>query len=117
MPTAGECEDHVDVACRKKFSLTRGDPAFPGSNLTLGAVAITTAVEGDGPMSTASAFIEMTAECGGATPRNGPQHFEMLPAHPMAVSFDECFSRSADEIGHLERWPVHLLVPVFVFEL
>jgi hypothetical protein len=52
-------------------------------------------------MSTAGAFIEMSAECGGTTPRNSPQHFDMLPAHPMAVSFDECFSRSADEIGHL----------------
>jgi hypothetical protein len=85
----------------KKLSLTGGDPAFPGSDLTLRAVAITTAVERDGPMSTAGAFIEMSAECGGTTPRNSPQHFDMLPAHPMAVSFDECFSRSADEIGHL----------------
>src|SRR5271157_736286 len=99
---AGECEDHVRVGCWKKFSLTRGDPAFPGSDLTIGAVAITTAVEGNGPMSTASAFIAMSAESGGATPRNGPLHFEMLPAHPMAVSFVEGFPRSADEIGHLQ---------------
>jgi hypothetical protein len=70
--SAGECEDHVRVGCWKKFSLTRGDPAFPGSDLTLRAVAITTAVEGNGAMSTASAFIEMSAESGGATPRNGP---------------------------------------------
>jgi hypothetical protein len=91
----------VRVACGKKLSLTRGNPAFPGSDLTLRAVAITTAVERDGTMSTAGAFIEMSAECGGTTPRNSPQHFDMLPAHPMAVSFDECFSRSADEIGHL----------------
>ena len=70
--SAGECEDHVRVGCWKKFSLTRGDPAFPGSNLTLRAVAITAAVEGNGPMSTASAFIEMSAESGSATPRNGP---------------------------------------------
>ena len=61
-------------------------------------------------MSTAGAFIEMTAESGSATPRNGAQHFDMLPAHPVAVSFDECFPRSADEIGHLERGPAHLLL-------
>src|SRR6266853_825468 len=49
------------------------------------------------------------AERGGATPRNGQEHFDMLPGDPLTASFDECVSRSANEIGHLERWPVHLL--------
>ncbi|MGA8231005.1 MAG: hypothetical protein WB795_05950 [Candidatus Acidiferrales bacterium] len=52
-------------------------------------------------MSAASAFIEMAAECGGATPHNGQQHFDMLPGDPLTASFDECVSRSADQIGHL----------------
>jgi hypothetical protein len=56
-------------------------------------------------MSAASAFIEMAAERGGATPQNGQQHFDMLPGDPLTASFDECVSRSADEIGHPERWP------------
>src|SRR5216683_2973533 len=67
-------------------------------------------------MSAASAFIEMSAERGGATPPNGQQHFDMLPGDPLTASFDECVSRSADQIGHLKRWPIHLLVlwwPVF----
>ena len=67
-------------------------------------------------MSAASAFIEMPAERGGTTPRDGLEHFDVLPADPLTASFDECVSRSADQIGHLERWPVHLLVlwwPVF----
>ena len=61
-------------------------------------------------MSTAGAFIEMSAECGGTTPRNGAQDFDMLPADPLAASFDECFSRSADEIGHLQGRPAHLVL-------
>ena len=67
-------------------------------------------------MPAARALIEMSAEHGRATPRNGQQHFDMLPGDPLTASFDECVSRSADQIGHLERWPVHLLVlwwPVF----
>ena len=67
-------------------------------------------------MATASAFIEMATECGSATPRNGQEHFDMLPGDPLTASFDECVSRSADQIGHLKRWPIHLLVlwwPVF----
>ena len=31
-------------------------------------------------MSAASALIEMPAECGGATARDGAQHLQMLPA-------------------------------------
>ena len=61
-------------------------------------------------MSAASALIEMPAERGGATPLNGQQHFHVLPTDPLKASFDESASRSADQIGHLERWPVHLLV-------
>ena len=67
-------------------------------------------------MSATSALIEMSAERGGTTPRNRQEHFDMLPADPLTASFDECVSRSVDEIGHLEGWPVHLLVlwrPVF----
>src|SRR5437773_9996670 len=33
-------EDHMDVARREKFSLTCCDPPFPGSSLTLRAVAV-----------------------------------------------------------------------------
>ena len=61
-------------------------------------------------MPAAGALIEMTAECGGTTPRNGPQHFDMLATEPVAVSFDEGSSRSTDDIGHLQRRPAHLLL-------
>ena len=60
---------------------------------------------------------QMAAERGGATPRNGQQHFHMFPTNPLTASFDESVSRGADEIGHLEGWPAHLLVLLFVFQL
>ena len=106
----------MDVARREKFSLTCCDPSFPGSSLTLRAVAVPAGVVGDGgAMSAAGALVEMTAEGGGATPRNGQQHFDVLPAEPLAISFDESGSRATDEIGHLEGRPAHLFVPLFVF--
>src|SRR3984893_17997703 len=99
----GQCEDHVQMAGGEKFSSTCSDPAFPCSDLTLRAVAIAAAVIGDGgTMSAAGALIEMTAECGGTTPANGQQHFDVLPAEPVAISFDEGISRGADQIGQLE---------------
>ena len=113
-----KCEDHMDVARGEKFSLTCGDPAFAGRGLTLRAMAIAAAVVGDGgTMPAAGAFIEMTAECGGTTARNGQQYFDVLPGEPLAISFDEGSSRAADEIGHLEGRPAHLFVPLFVFQL
>ena len=60
-------------------------------------------------MPAAGALVEMAAKSGGTTARNGQQHFDMLPTEPVAISFDECVSRSADQISHLERWPAHLL--------
>src|SRR5229473_521429 len=102
----------MDVARREKFFLTCGDPAFSGRSLTLWAVSIAAAVVRDGgTMPAASAFIEMAAECGGATPRNGQQHFDMLPAEPLAISFEEGSSCAADEIGHLQGRPAHLFLP------
>jgi hypothetical protein len=103
-------EDHMDVARWEKLLLTCCEPAIASSCLTLRAVPISTGVVGDGAMSAASALIEMSAERGRATPRHGQEHFDVLPADPLTASFDECVSRSANQIGHLEGWPVHLLV-------
>src|ERR1700693_2035969 len=106
-----KCEDHMDVARREKFSLTCGDTTFSVRGLTLRAVSIAAAVVGNsGTMPAADAFIEMTAECGGSTARNGQQHFDVLPAEPVAISFDEGSSHAADEIGHLEGRPAHLFL-------
>src|SRR5260221_1557290 len=67
-------------------------------------MAITAAVIRDrGTMCAAGALIEMPAERSRTTPRNSQQHFDMLPTDPLAVSLDEGSSRSADEIGNLER--------------
>ena len=61
----------MNVTGREKFLLTRRDPAFPSSRLTLRAVTVPAAVVGDGgTMPAAGALIEMAAECGSTTPRN-----------------------------------------------
>ena len=67
-------------------------------------------------MPAAGALIEMTAECGGTTPRNSQENFDVLPAEPLVVSFEESGSRAADEIGHPQGRPAHLFLlrgPVF----
>src|SRR6202163_1117435 len=107
----------MEVACRQKLLPACRDPPFPSGGLTLRAMPISAGVVRDrGTMPAASALIQMAAQCGGATPRDGQQHFDVLPANPLAASFDECSSRGADEIGHLQGRPAHLLLlyePVF----
>jgi hypothetical protein len=61
-------------------------------------------------MPAAGALVDMAAECSGPTLPNGSQHFDMLPAEPRAVSFDEGSSPATDEIGHLEGRPIHLFL-------
>jgi len=99
----------MDVARREKLLLTRGDPAIACRRLTLRAVAIAAAVvRNSGTMPATGALIEMTAECSGTTPHNGQQHFDVLPADPLAISLDKSSSCAADEIGHLKGRPTHL---------
>src|SRR5258706_8336007 len=101
----------MEKAGGKKLLLARSNPGVPRGGLTLREMAIATAVIGDGgTMSAAHALIEMTAESGGTTTANGPQYFDVLPTEPMAVSFDERLSCSADDVGHLQRRPAHLVL-------
>ena len=89
-------EDHMHIARREKFLATRRKPAVASTRLTLRAVPVAARVVGDGAMSTAGAFIKVAAERGSATPRNGQQHFDVLPSDPRTASFDESVSRGAD---------------------
>ena len=100
----------MEVARGKKFSLARGDPPFPSSRLAPWAMPIAAAVIRDGAMSTAGAAIDMAAECGGATPCNGQQDFNVSPADPVAAAPEESNACAADQVGQLEEWPTHLFL-------
>src|SRR5467141_2000229 len=109
----------MNVTRRQKFLATRFEPTVASVGLTLRAVPITAAVVGDGrTVPAVGALIEMPAQGGSATARDGPQHFEVLPGDPFTAAFEESASRSANQIGHLEWWPVHLIaLRYLVFQL
>jgi len=52
-------------------------------------------------MSAARAFIEMSAEHGSAIPRNGQQHFDMLPGDPLTRS--KHIKRQAGDAGQSRK--------------
>ena len=107
----GERKDNMDVARGEKLLTTRLEPTSTGVGLTLRAVPVAAAVVRDSrTVPTGDALIEMPAQGGGATARDGSQHGEVLPGDPPAAAFDEGASRGANQIGHLKRRPVHLRV-------
>src|ERR1035437_3730210 len=104
-------KDNMDVARGEKLLTTRLEPTSTGVGLTLRAVPVAAAVVRDGrTVATVDALVEMPAQGGGATARDGSQHREVLPGDPPAVSFDEDASRGANQIGHLQWRPAHLRV-------
>src|SRR6202521_4519745 len=99
----------MEVARGEKFLTARLEPTVASVGLTLRAVPVPAAVVGDGrTVRAVGALIEMPAQGGGATARDGPQHLEVLPGDPLAASFDECVSSCVNQIRHFEWRPVHL---------
>ena len=88
-------EDHVDVSHGQKFILTSRDPVVASPALTLGTVAIATAVIGDGAIATARTQVAMPAQCRGAATCDGVQHFPVGPVDPAAVALDEAIALCA----------------------
>ncbi len=87
----------MDVGRGQQFAAPCLDPAFASAGLTLWAVPIATAVVRDGgTMSAAGAFIDVSAECSGATARDSEQDLDMGPADPQTVALDECSSCTAN---------------------
>ena len=53
--------------------------------------------------------IQVATERCRAAMLDGEEHAEMQPRQPGPVLFDEAVAMRANDIGHLERWPFHLL--------
>jgi len=92
----GESKDNMDVACGQQLLATGFEPTVAGVGLTFRTVPIPAAVIGDDAMSTAGAGIQMAAEGGGTTARDGQQDLNMSPANPVAAVPDKRNSRGAN---------------------
>ena len=57
-------------------------------------------------MPAGATLIEMPAECGGATARDGSQHGSLLCAEPRML-LDEGVTLRVEDVGHLQRRPAH----------
>jgi hypothetical protein len=92
-----QSEHDMDVGRREQFAAPCFDPAFASAGLTLRTVPIAaTVIRDGGTMSAAGAFIDVTAESGGATTRNREQDLDMGPADPRSVAIEESNSCTAN---------------------
>jgi hypothetical protein len=61
-------------------------------------------------MAALATAIQMSAKRCGAAVLDGKENAEVEPRQPGAVPFDEAVAVRANDVCHLERWPVHFLI-------
>jgi hypothetical protein len=97
----------MEVTHRQEFLLAGSKPPLPRGCLTLGAVSISAGVVRDGLVTAPRTLVTMSTQGSGATTHEGEKNFQVDPVNPAAVVFDEATALGANDIGHLQRWPVH----------
>src|SRR5215469_704391 len=100
----------MDVGHCQKLILASRDPPIAGAVLTLRAVAVATAVIGNGTIAAARALVAMAAQNGSATRSDGLQDLAVRPVNPAAMVLDKAITLCANDIGHLQGWPGHFFV-------
>ena len=100
-------EDDVDIAGGQQFAFPRLEPAQAGVALAPWAMPVAARVVRDGSMSAVRALIAMSAQRGGAAACDGQQHLFVLPVDPLATALNKGLSCTANDVGHLQRRPVH----------
>jgi hypothetical protein len=100
-------EDNVDIASGEQFAFPRLEPAQAGVALAPWAMPVTARVVRDGSMSALRTPVAMSTQRGSAAACDGQQYFFVLPVDPPATALNEVRSCIANDIGHLQRRPVH----------
>ena len=104
-----EREDHVEIGHGEEVFGSFREPLLTGVGLALWAVPISARVIGDGLVTASRASVQMAAESLRAAVPDSPQHFQLRPRQMAFVPVDEAVASRPNDVGHLERWPVHFL--------
>jgi hypothetical protein len=104
-----ECENDVDIVGGQPFPFPCLEPAQAGVALASWAMPVATRVIRDGCRSAVRALIAVSPQRGGAAACDGEQHLFVLSVDPLATALNERLSCTANDVGHLQRRPVHAL--------
>src|SRR5947209_1450411 len=92
----------------QKFSLAGGKPLVARIGLALRAMAVTARVLRDGRLVAAPrALVSVSTERCRPAALDGREHLPVQSCQPGPVLLDEVLTCRANDIGHLERRPVH----------
>src|SRR5262245_16543956 len=103
----GQAEHHMEIRGLKKFPLSGRDPTLPCLRLTLGAMPIAAAIEGDHAQPTVHTLLAVSAESRRAAAHDGAHHFQLLETDAVSVTVHEVAALRAKDVGHLHGGPVH----------
>ena len=105
----GQRIDHMEVGYGQKLGLPFREPLPRRAPLTLRAMPIAAAVEGDDRACAGIVLAarDMAAERRGAAALDGAHHFELPEADMAAVGFTPCGAVIAENIRDLQHWPGH----------
>ncbi len=62
-----------------------------------------------GGVATASTVVAVSAEGCRATAFDSREHLQVQPRQPRSILVDEASAYRANDIGHLQGWPLHFL--------
>jgi hypothetical protein len=102
-------EDHVIMGQREEVFRSPGEPLLAGVGLALWAVPISAGVIRDGLMTTGGATVQMASKGVRAAVADGSQDLQVWPCQMASVVLNEAVACRSNDVGHLERWPVHFL--------
>ena len=100
-------EDQVVVVDGQQLLLPLARPLIARTGLALGAMSITAGVVRDGLMAASGTAIQVTTELCCAASLDGIKYPQMEPGQPGSVLSDEAVAVLSDDVGHLERCPIH----------
>jgi len=96
-------EDNMHVGNGQEFSLAGGQPLVASVRPTLRTMAV---AAGHGETA-ARTTVPMTAERCRTAAFDGTEDSPVQPGQPRPLFLDEVFACCANDVGHLEGWPVH----------
>src|SRR3981189_811712 len=102
-------EDHVEIGHGEEVFGSFREPLLTGVGLALWAMPISARVIRNGLVAASRASVQMAAESWRTAVPDGPQHFQLRPCQMAFVPADEAVASHPNDVGHLERWPVHFL--------
>src|SRR5215472_17575827 len=100
----------MDIGHCQKLILASRDPLIAGTVLTLGAVAVATAVIENGLIAAARTLVAVAVQNGNAAGCDCLQDLAVGPVNPAAMILDEAIALCANDIGHLQGWPGHFFL-------